>query len=137
MTFVEAGAAAIAADIDDMYDAFLAGDTERFDTHLHAEVTTWETHLPGPLRTRAELNDYREQRDAAGHRPQLAVLAARDKRIDVWDDFGVARYVLVSQLGADDEPEFARVTDVLRRIDGRWVIVHHHSELVRDPVVAA
>ena len=104
MTFVEAGAAAIAADIDDMYDAFLAGDTERFDTHLHAEVTTWETHLPGPLRTRAELNEYREQRDAAG-RPQLAVLAARDKRIDVWDDFGVARYVLVSQLGADDEPE--------------------------------
>ncbi|MFD6565726.1 nuclear transport factor 2 family protein [Micromonospora profundi] len=136
MTFVEAGAAAIAADIDDMYDAFLAGDTERFDTHLHAEVTTWETHLPGPLRTRAELNEYREQRDAAG-RPQLAVLAARDKRIDVWDDFGVARYVLVSQLGADDEPEFARVTDVLRRIDGRWVIVHHHSELVRDSVVAA
>ncbi|MEU5904536.1 nuclear transport factor 2 family protein [Micromonospora sp. NPDC047527] len=137
MTFAEAGAAAIAAGIDDMYDAFLAGDKVRFDTHLHAEVTTWETHLPGPLRTRAQLNDYREQRDAAGQRPQLAVLAARDKRIDVWDDFGVARYMLVSQVGADDEQELTRVTDVLRRIDGRWVIVHHHAELVRDPVGAA
>ncbi|WBB75850.1 nuclear transport factor 2 family protein [Micromonospora sp. WMMD1128] len=137
MTFAEAGAAEIAAGIDDMYAAFLAGDRERFDAHLHPEVTTWETHLPGPLRTRAELDDYRARRDAAGQRPRLAVLAARDKRIDVWGESGVARYVLVSQLGPDDEPELTRVTDVVRRIDGRWVIVHHHAELVRDPVGAA
>ncbi|WP_089156276.1 nuclear transport factor 2 family protein [Micromonospora sp. NBS 11-29] len=137
MTFAEAGAAEIAAGIDDMYAAFLAGDTRRFDTHLHPEVTTWETHLPGPLRTRAELDDYRARRDASGQRPRLAVLAARDKRIDVWGDAGVARYVLVAQLGPDDEPELTRVTDVVRRLDGRWVIVHHHAELVRDPVGAA
>ena len=42
----------IAADIADMYDAFLAGDRDRFDSHLHPDVTTWETHLPGPLRSR-------------------------------------------------------------------------------------
>lgn len=137
MTFAQAGAAEIAAGIDDMYDAFLAGDQQRFDTHLDPDVTTWETHLPGPLRTRAELDEYRARRDAAGQRPKLAVLAPRDKRIDVWDDFGVARYELVAQLGPDDEPEITRVTDVVRRIDGRWVIVHHHAELVREPVGAA
>ncbi|MBF5030814.1 nuclear transport factor 2 family protein [Micromonospora sp. ANENR4] len=137
MTFADSGAAAIAAGIDDMYDAFLAGDQQRFDTHLDPDVTTWETHLPGPLRTRAELDEYRARRDAAGRRPRLAVLAARDKRIDVWDDFGVARYELVAQLGPDDEPEITRVTDVVRRVDGLWVIVHHHAELVREPVGAA
>ncbi|RGC69287.1 hypothetical protein C5N14_08440 [Micromonospora sp. MW-13] len=136
MTFAEAGSAAIAAGIDDMYEAFLAGDRPRFDAHLHAEVTTWESHLPGPLRTRSQLDAYREQRDAAG-RPRLAVLAARDKHIDVWGDFGVARYVLVAQAQAQDPPALTRVTDVLRRVGGRWLIVHHHAELVREPEEAS
>ncbi|WP_306205474.1 nuclear transport factor 2 family protein [Actinoplanes sp. RD1] len=131
MSFVEYGPAEIAAGIDDMYDAFLAGDRERFDSHLHAEVTTWETHLPGPLRTRGELDEFRDTRDAAGERPKLAVLAATDKRIDVWGEVGVARYVLVAQEETGGPEQHSRVTDVLRRVDGGWVIMHHHSELVR------
>ncbi|MEV7009475.1 DUF4440 domain-containing protein [Streptosporangium sp. NPDC051022] len=119
---------AISAGIDDMYDAFLAVDQERFDSHLHAEVTTWETHLPGPLRTRAELDAYREKRDRSG-RPALDGLSARDKRIDVWGDTGVARYVLVAE-PPGGPAEHSRVTDVLRRTDGAWRIVHHHSELL-------
>ncbi|MFI1194980.1 nuclear transport factor 2 family protein [Micromonospora sp. NPDC020750] len=128
-----AGAAAIAAGIDDMYEAFLAGDRPRFDGHLHPEVTTWETHLPGPLRTRSQLDSYRDQRDATGQRPRLAVLAARDKHIDVWGEFGVARYVLVAQAHAQGSSELTRVTDVLRRVGDRWLIVHHHAELLREP----
>ncbi|MGC5011312.1 nuclear transport factor 2 family protein [Streptosporangium sp. DT93] len=122
-------AAAIAAGIDDMYDAFLMADRARFDRHLHAEVTTWETHLPGPLRTRSELDAYRDGRDDSGTRPALDRLAAEDKRIDVWGDAGVARYVLVAE--PPGEPaQHSRVTDVLRRVDGAWFIVHHHSELL-------
>ncbi|MEV0397507.1 nuclear transport factor 2 family protein [Polymorphospora rubra] len=119
----------IAAGIDDLYDAFLAGDRQRFDSHLHADVTTWETHLPGPLRTRAELDTYRDRRDAAGARPQLAVLAATDLRVDVWDDTAVARYVLVAE-PKDGPAQHSRVTDVLRRTADGWRIVHHHSELL-------
>jgi ketosteroid isomerase-like protein len=119
----------IADAIDDMYAAFLAGDRGRFDAHLDADVTTWETHLPGPLRTRAELDEYRDQRDAAGRRPVLAEMAARAKRIDVWGDVGVARYELHCR--GDDEVSVTRVTDVLRRTGDGWRIVHHHAELVR------
>ncbi|MEV8630345.1 DUF4440 domain-containing protein [Streptosporangium sp. NPDC051023] len=122
-------AEAIAAGIDDMYDAFLQADRERFDGHLHAEVTTWESHLPGPLRTRAELDAYREERDRSGARPALARLCAQDKRIDAWGDTGVARYVLVAE-PSDGPAEYSRVTDVLRRTGGEWLIVHHHSELL-------
>lgn len=132
MSFAEPGAAAIAAGIDDMYQAFLTGDRSAFDSHLHADVTTWETHLPGPLRSRRELDEYRDHRDAAGNRPALAVLAATDKRIDVWGEVGVARYVLVAQDAPDGPPQHSRITDVLRLVDGRWLIVHHHSELVQS-----
>ncbi|MET7397786.1 nuclear transport factor 2 family protein [Dactylosporangium sp. NPDC005572] len=123
----------IAAAIDDMYAAFLAGDRGRFDAHLDPDVTTWESHLPGPLRTRAELDEYRDRRDAAGRRPLLAELVARAKRIDVWGDVGVARYELHSR-AEDQRPEqvsVTRVTDVLRRTGDGWRIVHHHAELVR------
>lgn len=132
MSFAEPGAAAIAAGIDDMYQAFLAGDRIAFDSHLDPEVTTWETHLPGPLRTRRELDAYRDHRDVTGARPQPTVLAATDKRIDVWGEVGVARYVLVAQDGADGLTQHSRITDVLRLVDGRWLIVHHHSELVQS-----
>lgn len=125
-------AAAIAADIDDMYAAFVAGDRGRFDSHLHPEVTTWETHLPGALRTRDELDAYRDHRDAQGARPQLATLDARDKRIDVWGDTGVARYVLVAVPADQSGPaQQTRVTDVLRRGGDGWLIVHHHAERVQ------
>ena len=120
----------IAAAIDDMYDAFLAGDRARFDAHLDADVTTWETHLPGPLRTRAELDAYRDGRDAAGERPRLTELAARAKRIDVWGEVGVARYELHAR-PASGAASTTRVTDVLRRGADGWRIVHHHAELVR------
>ena len=135
MSFAEPDAAVIAAGIDDLYTAFLAGDREGFDAHLHDDVTTWETHLPGPLRTRRQLDAYREERDTAGRRPQLAALYATDKHIDVWGDVGVARYVLISRTPAGAEQR-TRVTDVLRREGGRWLIAHHHAELVTDPVAA-
>ncbi|GAA0381435.1 hypothetical protein Acor_03160 [Acrocarpospora corrugata] len=124
------GREAVAAAIDDLYDAFLAGDQPRFDSHLHPDVTTWETHLPGPLRSRADLDAYRASRDAAGARPALAALAAREMRVDVWDDTAVARYVLVA-VPPGGEPEHTRVTDVLRRSAHGWLIVHHHAELLR------
>ena len=51
--------------------------------------------------------------------------------VDVFGDAAVARYLLEFEY----QPPRAlmgtvRITDVLRRIDGRWVIVHHHEGLV-------
>lgn len=131
-----ADAALIAAGIADMYDAFLAGDRDRFDSHLHPEVTTWETHLPGPLRSRAELDAYRATRDGAGQRPRLDRLAATELRVDVWNDTAAARYVLVAVPAGAAAAERSRVTDVLRRDGGRWLIVHHHAERVPEDAPA-
>ncbi|MBP2328996.1 ketosteroid isomerase-like protein [Kibdelosporangium banguiense] len=130
MRHPDSDTALIAAGIADMYDAFQAGDRDRFDSYLHPHVTTWETHLPGPLRTRAELDAYRDTRDAAGHRPQLDRLAATDLRVDVWNDTAAARYVLVAVPAGAAQADETRVTDVLRRDGGRWLIVHHHAERV-------
>jgi ketosteroid isomerase-like protein len=132
MTLDQGAAAAVAAAIDDMYAAFVAGDRDRFDRHLHPAVTAWESHLPGPPLTRAELDAYRDRRDRAGRRPALDRLAATDKRVDVWGEVAVARYVL--EAAPPGGPvQRTRVTDVLRHTRGRWLIAHHHAELLREP----
>ena len=44
---------------------------------------------------------------------------------------GVARYVLVAEPhGAP--AQHTRVTDVLRHTRGRWLIAHHHAELLSE-----
>jgi ketosteroid isomerase-like protein len=128
-TALGAEAASVLAAITDMYDAFQSGDRSRFDSHLDAEVTTWESHLP-TLVTRPELDSYRDNRTAE-ERPQLHELRVDPQRIEAWDDHALASYELIAVAEEGIEPEVTRVTDVLRHTDAGWVIIHHHAELVR------
>lgn len=112
--------------IRDMYDAYLLQDRVRFDSHLDAEVTTWESHLPRMV-TRPELDRYRDERPASA-RPALTALRVEPERIDVTGDLAIARYLLVA-VDQNNTPAITRVTDVLRRTESRWLIVHHHAEL--------
>lgn len=118
---------AVLAELTDMYDSFLVQDRARFDSHLDEDVTTWETHLPG-LVTRDELDAYRDGRLPSAV-PRLAELRVEPQRIDVWGDHALARYELVA-VPVDGAPtETTRVTDVLRRAEAGWRIIHHHAEL--------
>ncbi|WP_440709916.1 YybH family protein [Herbiconiux sp. YIM B11900] len=115
-------------EIRDMYDAFLARDRQRFDSHLASDVTTWETPFPR-LISRGELDAFRDERPPSVV-AQVQSLRVEAERVDVWGDHALARYLLIaSKAGAEGE-EISRVTDVLLRDprDG-WRIVHHHSEL--------
>ncbi|CAN5390926.1 hypothetical protein BH09ACT1_BH09ACT1_26610 [soil metagenome] len=128
-TALSADAASVLAGITDMYDAFQSGDRARFDSHLDADVTTWESHLPG-LVSRAELDAYRDNRTPQ-ERPQLHELRVDPQRIDTFDDHALARYELIAVASEGGEAEVTRVTDVLRRTAEGWIIIHHHAELVR------
>jgi uncharacterized protein (TIGR02246 family) len=60
-----------------------------------------------------------------------------DLRIDISgamaNTFGIDRWVAT---GSDGKPMtvFFRFTDVLRKIDGKWLIVHEHLSVPVDPV---
>jgi len=119
---------AVLESLEDMYAGFLANDRVRFDQHLAADVTAWESHLPA-LMSRQELDEYRNRR-TPDQRPVLTELRIQDPRIDIWGDQAVARYELIA---VPRDPEGAvqvrRVTDVMQCQHGNWVIVHHHAEL--------
>ena len=122
---IDTDAEAVVVGIRDMYDAFLAGDRPRFDSHLAGETTTWESHLPR-LYDRAELDGYRDHRGPS-ETPAPLDLRVEVQRVEVWGDVALAGYLLVA-VPADGAPEVTRVTDVLRRFDADWRIVHHHAE---------
>lgn len=123
----------ILSGLNDMYDSFVRGDRQRFDTHLDEELTAWESHLPRLL-DRQGLDSYRDRR-TPDQVPRLAELRIVDPAIDVWGDRALARYELVSvPVDEHERVEVRRVTDVLRRTNQGWRIIHHHAERVKVPV---
>lgn len=124
----EVGAAQLRETIEALYRAL--GDREAFDRVLDPAVTVWESADARLLRGIEQLNELRgpavppEQRTA----PVPSVVPT-EIVADAWGDTGVVRYVLeVSAAPGEPVLETVRVTDVLRRADGGWRIVHHHAQ---------
>jgi len=117
----------VMAGIRDMYDAYMTNDRVRFDSHLHAGTTTWESELPR-LYTRAELDAFRDQRGDTGEREVVREIVVEPLRVDTWEDTAVAAYLLRVVMADGTAAGVTRVTDVLRREEGGWRIVHHHAQ---------
>lgn len=119
----------IEAHVRALYVAFLDQDRARFDARLDPEVTVWESHF-SHLFTKAELDKFRDDRGVVDT-SQYDSLDVEMQQIDVMGDISVARYLM--KIVVDSIPvEVFRVTDVLRRVDGNWLIIHHHSERVAE-----
>lgn len=113
--------------VEDLYRAL--GDREAFDAYLDPRVTVWESDADRMLDGVAELDALRDGRAARGARESAPVsVAPEDIRAEVWDDTAVARYVLRASYPEPAADRCFRVSDVLRRTEAGWRIVHHHAE---------
>lgn len=115
----------------DLYDAFLAQDRERVDAHISADGTMWDSdHVP-LIHGLDGLNVVRAARPSGEGAIRPIGLKALEPVIDVWGDTALTRHVLVVEFGDAAPDETARVTGVWRRIDGRWLNVHNHEDVLR------
>ncbi len=119
----------VADAVRQMYAAY--GNPASFDSHLHPDITIWETDRPGPLFTLAELDALRGHRAPDAPAPKVT-LAVENLLVDRWGETSaVARYVLrAGGVQAPTTPDHFRATDVFSCVDGKWQIVHHHAEAV-------
>ncbi len=117
----------------DIYAGFLAGDRAGVDSHLHPDVTLWDSAEPELIHGLSELGAVRDRRPA-GERPGVLALDAADPVIDVWGDVALARHWLTVRY-ADPAvpPESVRVTAVWRLTAGRWLAVHNHEDVRPTP----
>jgi ketosteroid isomerase-like protein len=123
---VNSDAAEVWAAVNAIYAGFLAGDRAAIDANISPDATVWDSAHEPLLRGKADLDAVRDARPADG--PTPAKLEATDPVIDVFGDMALVRHVLLAHL--PDGTERIRNTSVWRRIDGRWLCIHNHEDVV-------
>lgn len=118
------------AAVQDMYAGFLAKDRARIDQHIHEDATVWDSEEPDLAVGKAELDAIRERRPTDPTSPVVVDLQASSPVIDVWGDTAVCRHLLDVTFAGDVPPQHVRNTGVWRRVDGRWVVVHNHEDVL-------
>ena len=118
---------AVWAAVQAIYAGFVAGDRAAIDANISPDATVWDSSHEPLLRGREELDAVRDARPPGG--PTPSSLDARDPVIDVFGDVALVRHVLVATFdGLPDER--IRNTSVWRKVDGRWLCVHNHEDVV-------
>ena len=118
------------AAVNAIYAGFLAGDRDAVDRNIAGDATIWDSAHEPLIRGRRELDAVRDARPADGPRPSR--LDAVDPVVDVFGDVALVRHVLVVSFPPESGEPAQRIrnTSVWRRIDGRWLCVHNHEDLV-------
>ena len=114
--------------IHGVYESFAAGRPQDIEAVQLPEYSVWDALTPGLRKTLDDVKQFHaeDQNDKVtrgAHSWSLAPL-----KIDILGDVAV----VLSQLDFAYEPPNpirmkARVTDVLRWSDGRWMMFHHHE----------
>jgi ketosteroid isomerase-like protein len=113
------------ASVNAIYAGFVAGDRDAIDANISPDATIWDSSHEPLLRGKADLDAVRDARPADAPRPELEAV---DPVIDVFGDIGLVRHVLLVHLPGHTER--IRNTSVWRRIDGGWLCIHNHEDLV-------
>lgn len=132
---VSGDAAEVWAAVNAVYAGYLAGAPGAGDSHLHADVTIWDSAHAPMVHGLAELALLRAARPVPppGEPGPVAALEATDPVVDVWGDVALLRHLLRVRHRGGVPDQLVRVTSVWRRVDGRWLAVHHHEDVLPGP----
>ena len=127
---VDADQEAVWGAVQAIYAAFLAGDRAAIDERISPDATVWDSAHEPLVRGRDELDAVRDARAPGG--PAPIELDAQDQVIDVFGDVALVRHVLVARFAPDTglDDERIRNTSVWRRLDGHWLCIHNHEDVV-------
>ncbi len=113
------------------YAAFKNDDIETLESHLHDNATVWDVFQPQLFRGRAERLAFRESDHEQMRARGALTLNIDEPVVDIFGETAIARYYLTfSYTPPNPISGHVRVTDVFRRIDGEWTIMHHHEGFV-------
>ncbi|MDA0369411.1 MAG: nuclear transport factor 2 family protein [Proteobacteria bacterium] len=121
----------VSAVIKDIFRSFEEHRPDGIEAHMHPDVTVWDVFTPQLIRGTAEREAFHRADQAQMQARGKLTLKIEDPVVDAWGDSAIARYYLEF----DYEPPNpangrVRITNVCRKVGGRWLIVHHHEGLV-------
>ena len=115
-----------------IFDAFENHDPAGIEAGMHVGATVWDVFVPRLFRGTAERAEFhaadQEQMQARGP----LSLTMDTPIVDAWGEAtAIAKYTLsFTYQPPNATGGSVRITDVLRKIDGKWLIVHHHEGMV-------
>jgi hypothetical protein len=115
----------------DLYEGFTTKDRPRIDRHIAVDGTMWDSEYEPLIFGLAGLNEVRAMRPTGPDAVQPVALEPSDPVVTVWNDFAVSRHMLTVTF--DDpatRPERVRVTGVWRLLEGEWINVHNHEDVL-------
>jgi ketosteroid isomerase-like protein len=114
-----------------MFRRFAEHDPDGVEAALHPQCTVWDVFTPELIMGVEERRRFHAADQAQAQARGALSMDIDEPVIDVWGDTAVARYVLHFRYLPPNAVEGSvRITSVLRRTAGRWLIVHHHEGLV-------
>jgi ketosteroid isomerase-like protein len=120
--------AAIEAVIRGIFENFAAHRSDDIEGSLDADCTVWDVFKPDLIQGTAERARFHAEDQAQMQARGKLTMRIETPLTDVWGDTAVARYRLSFSYEPPNPAEgVVRITDVLRRKGGRWVVVHHHE----------
>ena len=127
---MDADSEAVWTAVQAIYAGFLAGDRSAIDARISPDATIWDSAHEPLARGREELDAVRDARPADGATP--TDLKATEPVIDVFGDVALVRHVLVATFPPEARLPEQRIrnTSVWRQIDGRWLCIHNHEDVV-------
>ena len=114
--------------ISTMFQNFSDGDIEGMERLLAPDCTLWDLFVPDLVAgTQQRLQFHEADRAQSKARGELT-WNIRFVREEIWDDFALMCYYFdFTYAEPNGMQATVRITDVLRRTDGEWHIIHHHE----------
>ena len=101
---------------------------------LADDCTVWDVFTPEFIVGKEARREFHEKDRAQSKARGPLTWDSRFVRVDVWGDLALACYYLDFEY---QEPGAmtgsVRITDVLRREEGKWTVIHHHEGLIPIP----
>lgn len=121
----------IASIIKGIFTAFEEHDPDGIEGRMHPDATVWDVFTPQLIRGAEERKEFHDADQKQMQARGPLSLKLEEPEVSVWADTALACYYLNYSYESPNAAEGrVRISDVFRRIDGKWLIVHHHEGTV-------
>jgi hypothetical protein len=119
--------------IESVYEAYRTFQPEKIEAVQLPWYSVWDGTLPQLFKSLSEVKDFhkKDQENTRARGPFSFTL--NPLKIDIYGDLAI----VLCHMAAAWEPPNAlsadmRLTDVMRKVEGRWMMLHHHESFEPD-----
>lgn len=113
------------------FAAFADSDAGAMRSVDHPDATIWDVFEPALISGAQARAAFRKRDGEQSKQRGRLTITIEEPLVDAWENTALARYILRFAYEPPGAVEgLVRITDVFRRVDGRWLRIHHHEGMV-------